>query len=566
MNIGLYEILSVLGSLGLFLYGLKTMSDGLQRFIGRKMPMVLSAMTSNRLLGVFTGFLLTLVVQSSSATTVMVISFVNAGLLNLTQAIGVIMGANIGTTITAWLITFIGFQEKFAPLVVPAVAIGFVLIMVSNEKFKTLGSFSLGFAFLFLGLNFLRETLPGLVSHNEVFEWVESLTGNGFSSTMIFFGIGLILTLVLQSSSATMAITLVACFNGWIGFEFGAAMILGENIGTTITANLASLNGNLNSKRAALAHTLFNVIGVIWMLIVLNLFLGIIDWLMVHGGLPSPFVSPVIVPVGLAIFHSSFNIANTIFLFSFVKAFANGLERILPLRDKSMERIQLEYFQGSFLKAVELSVFQAMKETRRFSELAHRMFNFLPEMLNNKGKKEFVTLQERMLKYEQIIDKVDLEINSFLFGVSKSNLTGKAIEELNRIRQACSEIEKIGDICFKISLLIAQLKKEKIEFTAGQSDTLSRMFQLTNQAFDHVFEILEKGEQFAGESFSIAREIELRINVFRDEAAREIIGETQKGKVPARSAFYFSKLITACEKVGDNLYSIAEVMSGQKDK
>ncbi|HSV76289.1 MAG TPA: Na/Pi cotransporter family protein [Bacteroidales bacterium] len=562
MSFGLYEILSVLGSIGLFLYGLKTMSDGLQKFVSRKMPVILSAMTSTRVLGVFTGFLITLIIQSSSATTVMVVSFVNAGLLNLAQAIGVILGANIGTTVTAWLITFIGFKEAIAPLAVPAIAIGFVLIMFSNEKVKTVGDFLLGFAFLFLGINFLRDTLPGMIGPLELIN-----PGAGeFNTILIFAGLGLALTLILQSSSAVMALTLVLCFNGWVGFEHGAAMVLGENIGTTITANLAAINGNISSKRAALAHSLFNVIGVFWMLFLMQFFLDLIDRAMISTGLQSPFTTPEMTPIGLSVFHSAFNIANVLLLFGFVNILAKGIEWILPSRDKKLERSQLEYFSTGFLKAHELSAFQASKETKRFVELAHRMFNFLPEMLNQSSKKELEALKDRILKYEQIIDKVDLEINSFMLGVSKNNLTSQATGELDKIRLAINEVEKIGDVCFKISLAIVQLKREKIEFTPSQRTRIFNMFQLTNQAFDHVLEVFDKGSEFGVEHFVKTREIELKINNFRDEAAQEIIAETQKGTIRARNAFYFNKVITACEKVGDNLYSLAEAISGQKNK
>jgi phosphate:Na+ symporter len=562
MSFGLYEILSVLGSIGLFLYGLKTMSDGLQKFVSRKMPIVLSAMTSTRVLGVFTGFLITLIIQSSSATTVMVVSFVNAGLLSLAQAIGVILGANIGTTVTAWLITFIGFKEAIAPLAIPAIAIGFVLIMFSNEKVKTVGDFLLGFAFLFLGINFLRDTLPGMIGPLEL---INPEAGE-LNTILIFAGLGLVLTLILQSSSAVMALTLVLCFNGWVGFEHGAAMVLGENIGTTITANLAAINGNLPAKRAALAHTLFNVIGVFWMLFFMQFFLDLIDRAMISTGLQSPFTTPEITPIGLSVFHSAFNIANVVLLFGFVNIMARGIEWILPSRDKALERSQLEYFSTGFLKAHELSAFQASKETKRFVELAHRMFNFLPEMLNQSSKKELEELKGRMLKYEQIIDKVDLEINSFMLGVSKNNLTIQATAELDKIRLAINEIEKIGDICFKISFAIVQLKREKIEFTPAQRTHIFNMFLLTNQAFEHVLEVFDKGSELGAEHFVKTREIELKINNFRDEAAQEIIEETQKGTVRARNAFYFNKVITACEKVGDNLYSLAEAVSGQKNK
>ncbi|MDX9941981.1 MAG: Na/Pi cotransporter family protein [Bacteroidales bacterium] len=562
MNFGFTQILTLFGSLSLFLFGMKTMSDGIQKVAGDKMRSILSAMTSNRFMGVLTGLIVTTLVQSSSASTVMVVSFVNAGLLNLSQAIGVIMGANIGTTTTAWIISLLGFKVSIAAYSLPLIAISFPLLMMSRERLNSLGETLLGFALLFMGLEFLKSSVPDLNNNPEIFEALGRLTDYGFYTTLIFLGIGTLLTIVLQSSSATMALTLVMCNNGWIGFEHGAALVLGENIGTTITANLAALMGNSQAKRAALAHTFFNLIGVIWMLIIFKSFIGQIDHFMVKFGLGSPFAISTMVPIGLSIFHTAFNIINTFLLIGLLKYFVTVVEYLLPSRGKKFERPQLEFFSSGFLQAAELSVFQAKKETIRFAELSHRMFNFIPAMIIETDKKEFEDLRERVSKYEEITDRVEVEITTFLVKISKKQLSGHAAEELRRMRLVCAEVEKIGDVCFKMSTLLAKKKEEKVYFTPAQRSELFEMFKLTNDAFEQMLENAEKGESFARQNLSRSIQLEARINAFRDAVGEEVIEDIEKGVAHVKSAFYFNKLVSSCEKIGDTLLNISEAVAG----
>jgi len=562
MNFSFIQFLTIFGSLSLFLFGMKTMSEGIQKLAGDKMRSILAAMTSNRFMGVLTGFLVTTLVQSSSASTVMFVSFVNAGLLNLTQAIGVIMGANIGTTTTAWLISLLGFKLNISAISLPLVAISFPLLIMKKESRNFLGETLLGFAILFMGLEFLKTSMPDLNSNPEIFEALARLTDYGFFTTLIFLGIGTLFTIILQSSSATMALTLVMCNNGWIGFEHGAAIVLGENIGTTITANLAALVGNNQAKRAAMAHTLFNITGVIWMLIIFKFFIGQIDHFMVQSGLSSPFEQASLVPIGLSIFHTSFNIINTFLLIWFLKYFVKIVEFILPPRGKRAERPHLEFLSSGFLQAAELSVFQAKKETKQFADLAHRMFNFIPAMIIETDKKEFEDLRERVSKYEEITDRVEVEITTFLVKVSKKQLSGHAAEELRRMRIACAEVEKIGDICFKMSTLLAKKREEKVYFTPAQRSELFEMFKLTNDAFEQVIENLEKDESTARMNLARSVELENRINDFRDAVGNAVIEDIEKGVAHVKSAFYYNKLITSCEKVGDALLNIAEAVAG----
>ncbi len=562
MDFGLVQFLTLFGALSLFLFGMKVMSEGIQKLAGDKMRSILSAMTSNRFLGVFTGFLITTFVQSSSASTVMVVSFVNAGLLSLVQSVGVIMGANIGTTTTAWFISFLGFKLNIASLSLPIIGIAFPLLYFSRDRLTSLGETLLGFALLFMGLGLLQESVPDLQNNPEMFMALENLTGYGFGSIMIFLGIGTLLTIVLQSSSATMALTLVMCNNGWIGFEHGAAIVLGENIGTTITANLASLVGNVHAKRTALAHTLFNIFGVLWMLTLFNVVISTISGYMEGLGLNSPMEDPTMVPFGLAIFHTAFNITNTLLLIGLVKTIVYAVERIIPSKGRTDERHQLEYFGSGFLHMAEFSVLQARRETRRYCDLAHRMFNFIPEMIYETDKKKFSKLLARVSKYEEITDRVEVEITTFLIKVSRKQLSISTSEQLRRMRLVCSEVEKIGDVCFKMSTLLEKKREEKVYFTPKQRDELNNIFDIVNEAFDVMMVNLERGEVFARSNIQQAYALEKKINMFRDHVSEEVIGDIEKGSFQVKGGFYFNKMISSCEKVGDSILNINEAAAG----
>ncbi len=562
MNFGFFDFLTLFGALSLFLFGMKTMSEGIQKFAGDRMRAILAAMTSTRFAGILTGFLLTTLVQSSSASTVMVVSFVNAGLMSLMQSIGVIMGANIGTTTTAWLISLLGFKLNISALSIPLIGISFPLLMNKRERFNSLGQILLGFALLFMGLDFLRGSVPDLETNPQMFKFLQDLTDYGVYSTFLFLGLGTLLTIVLQSSSATMALTLVMCNYGWIGFEHGAAIVLGENIGTTITANIAALVGNVYAKRTAFAHSIFNIIGVIWMLVFFRFFLGRIDYFMVHFGLGSPKELPTMIPIGLSIFHTVFNITNTLLLVGFSKYLVKIVEYILPSRGKKFERPHLEYFSSGFLHMAELSVFQAKKEVRKYSELAHRMFNFIPALIIETDKKEYQNLLERVSKYEEITDRVEVEITTFLIKISQKQLSNQAAEELRRMRLVSSEVEKIGDVCFKMSTLLSEKKKEKLYFTPAQRSDLFEMFKLVNTAFDLMLSNLQSSVLEARKHLPEANSLEKKINAFRDQVNNAVIIDIEKHPTHAKGGFYFNKLISSCEKIGDSILNINEAIAG----
>ncbi len=387
MKFGFFEVLQLFGALGFFIYGMKVMSEGIQKVAGTKMRQVLSAMTSNRLKGVFTGFALTSLIQSSSATTVLVVSFVNAGLLSLVESIGVIMGANIGTTVTAWLISIIGFKVKIATYAMPIIALGFPMLFFSRSKVKSWGEVLIGFALLFLGLTYLKDSVPDLKSNPEILSFLSGYTDLGFLSLLIFVGIGTLITVIVQSSSAAMALTLVMANNGWIPFELAAAMVLGENIGTTITANLAAIIGNVHAKRAAAAHFMFNIFGVLWIMLLMPIFLNAIDSYMMLTGGSSPYNNAEDIPIGLSIFHSSFNIINTLILVNFVNIIAKAVTKMVSSKGDD-EEFHLEYIGTGMMDTAELSLEEAAKETSKFGEITSRMSGFLRDLLEAKKTKK----------------------------------------------------------------------------------------------------------------------------------------------------------------------------------
>ena len=381
MDYGFYEILQLIGALGVFLFGMKVMSDALLKLAGNKMRSILATMTSNRFLGILTGFFITSVIQSSSATTLMVVSFSNAGLLTLTESISVIMGANIGTTITAWLITILGFKVSMSAIALPLVGFGFAFTFAKKEQTKNIGGFIIGFALLFIGLQFLKEAMPDIKSNPEILEFLSRYTDLGYLSILLFLLIGTVLTVVIQSSSATMALTLIMTAEGWIPFEMAAAMVLGENIGTTITANLAAIVANYQAKRTARAHLIFNVIGVVWMLVLFYPFLKLISWMSVKFGSESPYVSAVAIPVAISLFHTTFNVINTFLLVWFVNPIARFVERIVPEKiDPGKSVDEPKFLTEGALKYPETAIATLIKESKYLFKNA--VFEIVAHALN----------------------------------------------------------------------------------------------------------------------------------------------------------------------------------------
>ncbi len=448
MDYSFADILRLLGSLGLFLYGMKVMSDALQSVAGDKMRKILASLTSNRLLGVFTGFLITTIIQSSSATTLMVVSFVNASLLTLTESIAVIMGANIGTTITAWLITILGFKVSMSSIALPLVGLGFLMVVSKHDKVKKWGNFVVGFSILFIGLQFLKDAVPDIGENPAALQWLQSYTTLGFWSIIIFLLIGTILTVVLQSSSATMALTLVMCFQGWIPFEMAAAMVLGENIGTTITANIAAIVANYNAKRTARAHFIFNIIGVIWMLILFYPFIKGIDWLVQYLGSSSPFVNAASVPTALSLFHTSFNIINTSLLILLITPIVKVVKKLVPYKapiepaadkPKFLNKTALQYPQTAIKALVDEA--RRLLEGPTFKVVSHALNLHRTDIKSDVKLKEIIQTSKEEIEIN--IDEVYYSQVKTIYGKivkyaailhEKFNLSPEKSEAINNIR------------------------------------------------------------------------------------------------------------------------------------
>lgn len=552
----LLDVLNFVGALGLFLFGMKLMSDSLQKLAGDKMRAVLSKMTSNRFSGVLTGAGITTLIQSSSATTVMVVSFVNAGLLKLSGAIAVIMGANIGTTVTAWIISLLGFEFNINMLVYPAIAVAAPFLFI--EKRKSVGEFLIGFALLFMGLEALKGGVPDftLPQYSGVLEFIASLSGYGYLSILLFVLIGTILTVVVQSSSAMMAITLVMCAKGLIGFEVAAALVLGENIGTTITANMAAMMANATAKRAARAHLMFNVIGVVWMLILFYPFLYLISWIVEPDSGNGIHLSALSIPVALSLFHSIFNITNTSVLVWFIPSIERIVSKIVPINEE--EDFRLKFIPTGFMAASELNIEPAKKEIESFSKRVLRMYNFIPELFEEKDEKKFEQLMSRTRKYEEITDRMELEIANYLARVSENELSVNASYEISAMLRIVDNLESIGDSCYQLSIAIDGKKKQNISFTDEMTENLRTMFAFVREAVEVMNSNLS--ESYINVNGSKAKELETKINNYRDKLRTEHTEAIKNNDYSYQTGICYSNLYAQCEKLADFAINVTEAM------
>lgn len=559
-SFGIFETLRLIGSLGLFIYGMKMMSDGIQKVAGNQMRQILGAITSNRFTGLFTGFITTALIQSSSATTVMIVSFVNAGLLTLRQAIGVIMGANIGTTMTAVLILVFGFSKfSIADYALPLIAFGFPMLFFKNTQLRSTGETIIGFSVLFMGLDFLKSSVPEITG--EQLNYLIGLTEYGVFSTLLFVGIGTALTIIVQSSSAAMALTIIMCERG-MPLEMAAAIVLGENIGTTITANLAALIANVHAKRAARAHLIFNIIGVVWMLFVFPFFLSGIEGQMAGTpiGMPSPENSQA-TKWALTFFHLSFNIVNTALLIWFVPTIANIVTKIVPTRSDEDEQFSLEYIGGGIMSTPELSLVEAQKEMVKFSRITHRMLGFLKELLFEKDKKEQTTKLDRIEKYEEITDKIEVEVADYLMTVSQGDLSEESSLRIRSMLDIVSEMEQIGDIFFQMSLTFERKITAKSWFTLEQRRNLLEMFDLIDLTFENMIFNLEN--DYGDIQLEKAKNLEEEINQLRDRIRKEHLDNMGKGDYNIDSGMIYNDLYSSLEQVGDHIFQINESIAGK---
>ena len=561
MDYSFFDFLRLIGSLGLFLYGMKIMSEGLQKFAGDSLRRILTAMTTNRVTGVLTGVLITALIQSSSATTVMVVSFVNAGLLTLTQSIGVIMGANIGTTVTAWLISALGFKVDIAAFSLPLLAFGIPLLFSGKSSRKSVGEFIFGCSFLFMGLQALKANAPDLGANPEMLAFVQNYADMGFFSIILFLFIGAILTMIVQASAATMAITLIMCANGWIDYQLGVALVLGENIGTTITANLAALTGNTQARRAALAHLAFNIFGVIWVLILFYPFTNAVSWFVTNVmRISDPSVA---VSFKLAAFHTAFNISNTFVMIWFVGLIEKTVCFLIKGKKDEDEEYRLRYITGGMLSTAELSILQARKEITLFAERTGRMLDMVKALFYEKNEDAFLKTYSRVEKYESISDRMEIEIANYLTCVAEGRLSSEGKEEIRIMLRAVSEIESIADSCNNMARSIKRRNEFKSIFTDEQNHNVDQMLALTEKALHRMIEILKKSE-LVRDDVNPSYNIENEINNYRNQLKIHNVEDINNKKYQYQDGVYYMDIIGEAEKLGDYVLNVVQAVIEKK--
>ncbi|MDD7100232.1 MAG: Na/Pi cotransporter family protein [Bacteroidaceae bacterium] len=548
------NIFSLLGSLGLFLYGMKIMSEGLEKFAGDRLRNILAAMTKNRVMGVLTGISVTALIQSSSATTVMVISFVNAGLMTLTQAIGVIMGANVGTTVTAWIISAIGFKVNVAAFALPLLAIGIPLVFSGNSQRKSIGEFVFGFSFLFMGLSFLQESAENLQVGNVVALMLAKVADGGFFTIILFVIVGALVTMLVQASAATMAITLMLFDMNIPGFglEQAAALAMGQNIGTTITAFIASLTGNTQARRAALAHMFFNVFGVIIVLFIFYPFCDAITW----------FVSNVLgTPDNdmfkLSAFHTAFNVFNTLILIWFVKQIEQFVCKVLPQKEEK-EEPRLRFISGGLLSTAELSIIQARNEIGVMAERCCRMTDMVRKALSAKKDNEFENLYNRIEHYEQITDNMETEIADYLRKVSEGRLSAYTKMHIAQMLREVDELESVGDSMYHLARTLSRKRQhEPSPFTNEQKAHMEEMLNLTDKALGNMHSILLDNTSDPVD-LKNAYGMESQLNDFRSKCRDENLEAVNTGVYNYRLGTFYNDFIGECERIGDYVINVVQ--------
>ncbi len=559
----IYAILKLLGCLALLMYGMKVMSEGLQKMAGSQLRHVLSAMTTNRFTGMLTGAFVTASIQSSTATTVMTVSFVNAGLLTLAQAISVIMGANIGTTLTAWIMSA-GFNFSMSALVYPIFILAIALIYSKNKK--SLGEFIFGLCFMFLGLGTLKENAADmdLGSNPAVLEFFTN-TGNwGYGTYLLFLLIGGILTMCVQSSAAVMAITMILCSSGALGIYPGIALVMGENIGTTVTSNLAALTASSQARRAALAHMFFNIFGVIW---VLCIFTHFVDGVCAMVGVdPQNVHDPAKLSYVLAAFHTAFNVCNVFILIWFIKPIERFVCWVIPSeRKEEDEEFRLKFISGGLMTTAELSVFEAQKEINNFAERTQRMFGFVRELFDMPNAKDesFAKLFTRIEKYESISDNMELEIGNYLNEVSDGRLSYETKMKIQQMMREVSEIESIGDSCYNLARTIRR-KADQEPFPSILNDHVKQMMALTNSALVEMNKLLtgRRAQMDANISFNIEKEI----NNFRKQLRSQNVRDVDNHEYPYVTGTTYMDLINECEKLGDYVVNVVEARMDVRER
>ena len=533
------------------------MSEALQKVAGNKMRQILSAMTSNRVKGVITGILITAIIQSSSATTVMVVSFVNAGLLSLIESIGVIMGANVGTTVTAWLISILGFKISMAEISLPLIGLCLPLLFSGKRSRKSWGELIIGFGLLFIGLEFLKNAMPDLHKNPEIFTFLKEYTDMGYASYILFMLIGTVLTILIQSSSATMALTLVMCANGWISFEIAASMVLGENIGTTVTANLAAVVANTTAKRAALAHFVFNFFGVLWVLAIFPIFLNWIEQLCIFLGIGNPATNASSVPMALSLFHTVFNITNVLILIWFTRFIARIVTKLIPIRETTEDAFSLKHIKIGLLSTPDASLFQAKEEITLYGKNTLSMFRKVIECLDLPAK-DFAKPFEYLVKLEDESDNIEVEIANYLTKVSESKLTTENSQRVRAMFKIVSEIESIADSSLNVAKAINRRNDQKVTFPEELTVKLKHMFSLVDETLVTMCKNL--ATEYRDVNAKKAYELEHAINDYRTILQQEHLLAIEEKRYDYPTGILYNDIFAECEKIGDYAINVTQAI------
>ncbi len=603
MNYSILDFLCLIGAVGLFLYGMKVMSEGLQKAAGDRLRNILSAMTRNRFTGTLTGFAITALIQSSSASTVMVVSFVNAGLMTLAQSMAVIFGANVGTTFTAWIIALFGFKVNISVFVLPLIGLSIPLLFSKKGRTKSIGEFLIGFAFLFMGLDMISAYVPDLQSNPEMFAFLRQYASLGFTSILIFLAVGILLTMVIQSSAATFAITLIMCTKGWITFDLACALVLGSNIGTTITPILASLSGNVAAKRTAMGHLLFNLLGTIWCVCIFVPFCELASWLTDEIGCGNPtalytFVNglehsnpelynhlfdnslpaghDVLVKIaamqlsvsfGLSIFHTIFNLVNLSIMIWFTKLYVKIVERLIPAKHKEDEEFTLKYISGGLLSSSELNIAQAEKEMAVYAERVGRMLDMAQDLVHTKGQtEEFDVLYSRIEKYEDISDRMEIEIANFLNLTAEGRLSNESKLHVAAMLNIVSEIESIADSCLGVGKILLRKQQSHAEFNKEIYDNIDTMFTYVRDAMSMMTKMLHNVENTTDYQINASYNKEREINNVRNTMRNANVENINSKHYEYQAGIYYMDIISDLERTGDYIINVVETIKDQFHK
>lgn len=563
MDYGLLDILKIFGSLALFIYGMKVMSDGIQKAAGATFRKILRSMTKNRFYGLLTGLVTTASVQSSSVTTVMTVSFVNAGLLSLVESAGIMIGANIGTTITGWLAAILQYKVSIHELSLPLLVIAVPFLFSKNERYSFWGEFIVGFSLLFLGLNYLTLSVPAIDVNLELFVWVKQFTQAGFGTNLLFVLLGILLTIVLQSSSAAMVLTMTMSLKGWIPFEAAAALILGENIGTTLTAEIAAIVANIHAKRAARIHSLFNILGVVWMLLALPVVLGGIAWLMTKVmGQNNPFIDVNAIPIGLSAFHTIFNILNGIVFMIFLPYLVALAKWTIPYRSKDENDKPKAKLIGTTIKSPELAVVELKKDTAHFAEMIARMSGFVKEYFNSVDDGIRAELFDKINKYEDITDRMRDEITEYITKLSKAEMTSRTSIRLRSILNISSELERIADIYQEMAIGISKKFENKVWFNPTQRSNVNKMMSLLDHSINETLSNLRM-DKYQDIDPEVSNELNKKVKQLSTQIRKEYFDLSTEEDLNINSVVIYNTLLNSLSTIQKHVHEIVESVTNE---